>query len=592
MKDQKLTTRLFLSYLAVVLLTTSLIILFATRSSENFYFEQSVNNLEARAILIDEILESRGALAPDSLQSLCQHLGDEIQTRITLIEPTGLVLADSDEDPVNMDSHHDRPEIIQALQGRDGVSRRSSYTLEEEHLYFARKSTAPQHPLVIRVSFPTFALKSALQALKINLLLGGILVLTLLAILNFYLSRQILKPIQVMEAGAQRFARGKLKMKVPESNIRELGSLAKSLNLMAEEIYERIRTITQQKNEQMAILSSMTEGVIALNPDGEILSCNRAAAEMFGLHPKSIKGRPLHEVIRHTELIDFLSQVLRSKKSQECDISIFEPEERLLSVIGSRMPAKKGAIGGAVLVLTDLTQINRLEGVRRQFVANVSHELKTPITSIQGYVETLQDGAINDGENAQRFLEIISKHASRLGQIVDDLLELSRIEEIQGEEKQYLETLDLNQLIEGTINQFAHMAEEGSISLKMDLEEHVMLLLNGKLFSHALGNLLDNAIKYSESETTILVRTHTQKKKLFLEIQDSGQGIEDQHLSRIFERFYRVDKGRSREVGGTGLGLSIVKHIARIHHAEVEVDSIQGEGSTFRLIFPLAKQSP
>ena len=490
-----------------------------------------------------------------------------------------------------MDSHHDRPEVIQALAENEGVSRRSSYTLEEEHLYFAKMCSNEKHKMIIRVSFPTHALKSAMDSLKFDLLMGGGFIIILLAILNWYLSGQILKPIQIMESGARRFARGKLKMKVPESNILELGNLAQSLNLMAEQIYDRIRVITQQKNEQMAILSSMTEGVLALNPDGELLSCNRAAATMFGLHPKTIVGRPLHEVIRHTELIDFVTTVMGTKKSQECHISLFEPEERTLNVIGSRMPAKKGAIGGVVLVFTDLTQIHRLEGVRREFVANVSHELKTPITSIQGYVETLQDGALKDTENAQRFLEIISKHAMRLGQIVDDLLELSRIEEIQGGEKQYLEPIELNPLIEATLNQFAGAAERRSIKLDVELEKDMKLHLNQKLFSHALGNLLDNAIKYSERDTTISIRGQQRINNLILEIQDHGQGIEDQHLSRIFERFYRVDKGRSREVGGTGLGLSIVKHIARIHHAEIEVESTPGEGSIFRLIFPLQVKS-
>ena len=591
MKKQKLIVRLFSSYLALVILAMTLIIIFASAAIEDFYFEQNVNSLQARAILLDEILESKNIINPDTLQAFCQKLGDEINTRITLIIPSGQVLADSDEDPRIMDSHHDRPEVIQALAEGEGMSRRSSYTLEEEHLYFAKMCSNEEHAMIIRVSFPTHALKSAMDSLRFNLLMGGGFIIILLAILNWYLSGQILKPIQVMESGARRFARGKLKMKVPESDIPELGSLAQSLNRMAEQIYDRIRVITQQKNEQMAILSSMTEGVLALNPDGELLSCNRAAAHMFGLHPKTIVGRPLHEAIRHTELIDFATEVLMTKKSKECHISLYEPEERKLNVIGSRMPAKKGATGGAVLVFTDLTQIHRLEGVRREFVANVSHELKTPITSIQGYVETLQDGALKDTENAQRFLEIISKHAIRLGQIVDDLLELSRIEEIKEGEKQYLESHALNELIQSTLTQFRLAAENRSITINLELEENVELPLNAKLFSHALGNLLDNAIKYSESNTSISIVTQLQKKSLLLEIRDQGPGIDDHHLTRIFERFYRVDRGRSREVGGTGLGLSIVKHIARIHNATLEVESEPGEGSIFRLLFPISSEA-
>jgi len=586
LQQQKLIVRLFSSYFVLVLLALTLTILFASKAIEDFYFEENVNNLQARAILVDEILRHQDSMNPKSLQHLCERLGKETATRITLVIPSGQVLADSDENPKNMDLHHDRPEIIQALQSGEGVGRRSSYTLNEEHLYYARMSAYADSSLIIRVSFPTLALKSAMSDLNYNLLLGGIIISILLGLLNWYLSGQILKPIQIMESGARRFSRGKLKMKVPESNIKELGSLAKSLNLMAENIYDRIRVITQQKNEQMAILSSMSEGVIALSPDGAILSSNRAAVTMFGVHPNSIVGRPFHEVIRHTELIDFVTLVLKEKKSSQCNISIYEPQELTLNVIGNRMPAKKGAIGGAVLVFTDLTQIQKLEGVRREFVANVSHELKTPITSIQGYVETLQDGAIDDKENAHRFLDIIAKHSARLGQIVDDLLELSRIEEIPGGEEQYLKLTPLNDLIESTLVPFTPLAANRSITLKVELDENLELLLNAKLFSHALGNLLDNAIKYSGSNTTIEILGRKREDEVVLEIKDQGRGIEEKHLDRIFERFYRVDKGRSREVGGTGLGLSIVKHITRIHHATLEVESKIGEGSTFRFIFP------
>lgn len=587
MKQQKLIVRLFSSYFVLVLLAMTLIIIFASEAIEDFYFEQNINNLKARAILVDEILRYHESRNPNSLQNLCERLGQETATRISLIIPNGQVLADSDEDPRNMDLHNDRPEIIQALLDGEGVSRRSSYTLEEEHLYYARMCSHTDHSMIIRVSFPTLSLISALRDLKFNLFWGGVIISVLLGLLNWYLSSQILRPIQIMESGARRFARGKLKMKVPESNIKELGSLAQSLNLMAENIYDRIRVITQQKNEQMAILSSMSEGVLAMGPDGAILSSNRAAAAMFGLQPNSIVGRPFHEVIRHTQLIDFVTLVLQEQQSSQCDISIFEPEERTLSVIGNRMPAKKGAIGGAVLVFTDLTKIQKLEGVRREFVANVSHELKTPITSIQGYVETLQDGAINDKENAQRFLEIIAKHAVRLSQIVDDLLELSRIEEIPGGEEQYLKLVSLNDLVESTLAPFSTQAENRSIALDVELDENTELKLNAKLFTHALGNLLDNAIKYSESNTTIKILGHKRADGFVLEIKDQGQGIEEGHLNRIFERFYRVDRGRSREVGGTGLGLSIVKHIARIHSAKLEVESKTGTGSTFRLIFPV-----
>lgn len=591
MKKQKLTVRLFISYFTLVFIALALIVLFASNAFQNFYFEESVGNLRVRSQLVEEIIIRSLAADPDALQFLCQNLGADIQTRITIINPEGYVIADSDENPENMDRHHDRPEVIEALSGSEGVSRRSSYTLEEEHLYLARLTRRTDPAMIIRVSLPTETLTSALQNLMAKLILGGLFIVVLLGILNWMLSRQIIKPIKIMEAGARRFAKGKLKLKVPESNIQELGSLAQSLNLMAENIYDRIRVITQQKNELLAIMSSMTEGVLALSPDGKILSCNRAAASLFGLQSNSILGRPLHEVIRHTELIDFSSRMIEGKKSQQCHIIVYEPEERSLNVIGSRMPAKKGSIGGTVLVFTDLTQIQKLEGVRREFVANVSHELKTPITSIQGYVETLLDGAVHDQANAQNFLEIIAKHATRLGQIVDDLLELSRIEELSEGDQQHLKLTALNPIVDATLREFQSLAEARSISIVKQIDQNLSLALNEKLFSHALGNLLDNAIKYSEAGSRVTIRSKVDDDRIVLEIADQGQGIEPEHLSRIFERFYRIDKGRSRDVGGTGLGLSIVKHIARIHHAELEVESVPGKGSTFRLTFSVQSKA-
>ncbi len=585
MKKQKLVTHLFTSYIFIAIVAILLIIFFSSRAIEKFYFEQKIHNLEARAELLKEVIIRSGDSDTESFQKLCLRIGLATRTRVTIIDTLGLVLADSEEKPANMDNHGDRPEVIEALASGEGLSQRHSYTLEQEHLYYAKLIGSGEEKLIIRLSFSTLALEEILGSLKVDLILIGIGVIILIGALNWYISRLITKPIQIMEVGAKRFARGKLKLRVPESDIHELGSLARSLNEMAEQIFDRIRTVTQQKNEQIAILSSMTEGVIALDPKGVVLSINRAAAEMFGLKPKNILNRPLYEIIRHAELNNFVSRVYESKKNQQCRVQIYEPEDRILNVIGSRMPAKKGAIAGAVIVLTDLTQIQKLEGVRRDFVANVSHELKTPITSIQGYVETLQEGALYDKENAERFLSIIAKHADRLGQIVDDLLELSRIEEISEGDDQYFELTSVNELFEGAIQDFQVLTTQRHIEILKDLEPETQLNVNKKLMNHALGNLLDNALKYSDEGGQVTLRCFSKKKKIIIEVIDNGLGIELEHLGRIFERFYRVDKGRTRDVGGTGLGLSIVRHIARIHNSELEVDSYPGKGSTFRMIF-------
>ncbi|MCF7809214.1 MAG: HAMP domain-containing protein [Candidatus Marinimicrobia bacterium] len=589
MRKQALITQLFTSYIILVLIAITLIITISSGVIETFYFDQKTNDLKVRASLMEGILTQQDSLDYSSLQKFSREISSVISTRITIIGIDGVVLADSEEDPENMDLHNDREEVSQALVSGEGWSQRYSFTLDQEHIYYAKLIILDSTDLILRASFSTEDLDMALRSLKYDLITIGVGIIALIALINWYISRMITRPIQVMESGARRFARGKLKLKVPESNIRELGSLARSLNEMADEIYERIRMVTQQKNEQIAILSSMTEGVIALSPEGEILSANKAAASMFGLKSKKMLKRPLYEVIRHADLNIFVTKVLQSRKSTQTRISVFEPEERVLNVIGNQMPARKGAFAGAVLVFTDLTHIQKLEGVRRDFVANVSHELKTPITSIQGYVETLQEGAIDEPDNAERFLGIISKHADRLGQIIDDLLELSRIEEISDEDEKYFKPTSVEGLFDSALQNYHVSVKQKKMTIIKEIEADLTIDANQKLMTHALGNLLDNALKYSEEAGHITLRAYSNGKKVILEISDDGIGIDSEHLDRIFERFYRVDRGRSREVGGTGLGLSLVKHITRIHGAYLEVESLVGKGSTFRMTFKSKK---
>lgn len=585
MKKQTLIFRLFSSYLILAVAAIALTLIFGSSAIEKFYFERSVGNLEARSALLSEIIQRSASLAPTELDSLSKSIGGEINTRITLIAPDGQVLADSEEDPRRMDRHNDRPEIIDALQNGTGINRRSSYTLAEEHLYYARLSKWGDADIVVRVSYPTADLDAALDRIKSSFIVSGLVIVVLIALLNWWLSRQVIKPIKVMETGAKRFARGKLKMRIPRSSIAELGNLADSLNQMADEIFDRIRTITQQKNEQIAILSSMTEGVIAVDQESRLLSLNRAAENMFDIRSRNVVGRHIYEVIRHAELIELVNRSLEKKGNHESRIEVFEPTQRLLSAVGSKMPTKKGAPGGAVIVFTDLTHIQRLEAVRREFVANVSHELKTPITSIQGYVETLQDGALKEPETAEKFLNIIAKHSLRLGQIVDDLLELSRIEEITDGSDTDFPVCKISTLLEACATQHATAAETKDIKIIQEIQDDLERPMDLKLMTHAVGNLVDNAIKYSDKGQQITLRSYLDHGKAVIEVADQGSGIEAEHLDRIFERFYRVDRGRSRDVGGTGLGLSIVKHIARIHGIEVKVKSEPGRGTTFKLVF-------
>ena len=585
MKNQRFITKLFISYIGLAVGVILLIILFASGAIKDFYVEQRTEDLRIRSQLMEVILHNVDLQNGPELQQVCSKIGESTDTRITVIGMDGKVLADSEEDPATMDLHNDRPEIIQAMETGEGISERFSFTLDQDYLYYAKRIDLTDSRYILRTSFSTINLDRALNSIQREIQLIGAILLILTALVNWYIARSITKPIQVMESGARRFAKGKLKAKIPEFHVPEFDSLGNSLNEMAEDIYSRIRTITQQKNEQLTILSSMSEGVIALSKEMEILSINKSAAQMFGVKAKKCAGRKLHEVIRYSDLNDFIELLFSGDKIRRSKLSLTSPEERILNIVGSRMPSRKNEPAGAVIVLTDLTQMMKLEGIRRDFVANVSHELKTPITSIQGYVETLQEGAIRDPVDAEKFLNIVSKHADRLGQIIDDLLQLSRVEESVEFDDQSFKNCLVSKLFEDALLDLEPLIDQTQTRVIVDVDEELPVNANRKMMVHALKNLIENAIKYSDVGSEVKLEGSSKGKKVIIEIRDWGIGIEQSQLDRIFERFYRVDKGRSREVGGTGLGLSLVKHIARIHKADLEVDSTHGEGSVFRLIF-------
>jgi two-component system phosphate regulon sensor histidine kinase PhoR len=360
------------------------------------------------------------------------------------------------------------------------------------------------------------------------------------------------------------------------------------MNRMAEQLDERIRTVLRQQNEREAMLSSMEEGVLAINNEGTILSLNKACASLLGEEPAKLQGRSIYEVIRKTELQKFIESALASASPVEGEIQLRGAQDRWVSAHGTVLhDSQRGKIG-VLIVLHDVTRLRHLEDVRRDFVANVSHELRTPITSIKGFIETLVDGAFEDRENAHRFLQIMLRQVNRLDAIISDLLMLSRIE--RGSEEQRIELV--RESIRGVLQAAIEMCEKKAIDKAIKIElvcpENLAGEINAALLEQAVVNLLDNAVKYSNSEAVIEVRAACEEAELVIRVKDQGCGIEAHHLPRLFERFYRVDKARSRELGGTGLGLAIVRHIALAHRGSVSVESTVGVGSTFCLRLPLS----
>ncbi|MBS3763858.1 MAG: PAS domain-containing protein, partial [Planctomycetes bacterium] len=432
MSRRSLLWYLFPSYMAIILVALLAATLYGTAVFRRFHLNQTEHGLAARSMLIEQrVAELVRNKDWEAVNELCRRLGHRTETRITVIQPSGEVVGDSHEDPKVMGNHAERPEIKEALEGREGSSRRFSATLERRMMYYALPvralSREDEKPIaVVRTSVPLTSIDRTLSSLHTKIFWGAVIVAILLAGLSLYISRRITLPLDQMKHGAQKFARGELDQKLPIPRSEEFAALAESLNEMASQLDDQIHTILRQRNEREAILSSMTEGVIAVDVEGHVLAVNDAGEEILKVDAQQARGRVLEEVIRVTELQDFVRRTLEGDLPLEDDIILQDEQERVLQAHGTALEDAQGREIGALIVMNDVTRLRRLERIRRDFVANVSHELKTPITAIKGFIETLQTASENDPEKTRRFLKIVGKQADRLGAIIEDLLALSR----------------------------------------------------------------------------------------------------------------------------------------------------------------------
>ncbi len=588
MHPKRLLWRLFPTYLGITLLAILAVTWNTTSALKDSHIAQVEIDLAARASLIEERLAQLAA-ANDyrQVQQLCRQWGERSATRITVVLASGQVIGDSEESPELMDNHGDRDEIITALAGSTGKSIRFSHTLNENMSYVAIPMRDGAQLLgAVRTAVPLTAVESDLREIYRRIAVGVLVVAIVAALIAMLVARWISRPLERLRAGAERFARGDLTHKLSSADTLEIASLAAAMNQMAAQLNDRISTAVRQRNELEAILASMVEGVLAVDGDKRVLSMNGSAADLFGVSAELCHGRTLEETIRSPQLQVLVDEVLTRQQSMADEFALFTDQEKHLHVQGAVLRDAQQRLIGALVVLYDVTQIKRLENVRRDFVANVSHELKTPITSIKGYVETLLDGALNDPEDAERFLRIVANQSERLNAIIDDLLELSRVEQKAERAEIPLQQGAIRPVLQLAIEASATKAESCGVRIELSCEETLETRINAPLLEQAIVNLIDNACKYSPAGSTVWVDAEASDREVVIRVRDQGCGIEQQHLPRLFERFYRVDKSRSRKLGGTGLGLAIVKHIAQAHHGQVKVHSAPDRGSTFSICLP------
>jgi two-component system, OmpR family, phosphate regulon sensor histidine kinase PhoR len=520
------------------------------------------------------------ALPASQLELWAQGAAARAQARVTIINVTGLVLAESDHDPESMENHAGRPEVRQALAGETGTAVRRSATLNRDLSYVALRIEYAGQPAVLRLAVPLEDVDAAVTQIRRRILEASLIAALGALAIAYFFSRSFTGRIKRLKTFSERLLDSAAAEEALTSADDELGALARSVSVMASRMHELIGRLKLESGQREAILLSMVEGVLAVDRDLHVITCNSAFARAAGT-PYPIPERlPLIELVRDPQLVDRVHQVLETGEAQKDRVALrtkrsFEVQVTPLTTASGR---------GAIVLLHDITDLERLERVRQDFVANVSHELRTPLTAIHGYAETLLDGALEDTENNRRFVEIIRAQAIRLTNIASDLLILSELD--SGKSAAGPEPVSIRSALEAALLSVESEARVRNVSVHPDRVEDFEVLGQKTRLEQVLVNLLHNAVKFNRPGGDVRVEAMRLNGTGRIVISDTGIGIPSEDLPRIFERFYRVDKARSRAVGGTGLGLSIVKHVVENMGGEVRVDSQLGKGSTFTVTLP------
>jgi two-component system phosphate regulon sensor histidine kinase PhoR len=600
MRRSRFLWKLYAGYVFLILLATGIVGTLLAVRVERDTLADIDRRLRAEAMLLRDIAATELSAPRDAgqresrLQRRVEDLGEEIGTRLTIIRADGVVIAESDINPARMDNHGSRPEVLEALERGVGTSSRYSDSVHRQMRYFALTVTIDGELLgFARASVPLDVISSRLGQLRNAVVVAAAVAIVVALVLGFLYARRVTKPVRRMAAAAEAIVGGRDHGRVEIHTGDELGDMARAFNTMNDKLQHSIATVETDRNKLEAILASMVEGVVAVDREQRVVHMNEVARQLLGITSEYVTGRELGAVVGVREISAVLSETLARGRLVHRVLELpgapqggaAKGRDRTLDVHASPLQAGGETFSGAVLVLDDITQLRRLETVRRDFVGNVSHELKTPVTAIRGLVETLLDDPEIDPIRRVRFMTKIRNQAERLTSLVTDLLSLSRLESGGLNE---LEPIDVRRAVERSAHALKSTAEARRIAIVTESPPHpVMVEADEEILIQAVSNLLDNALKYTSGGGSVWARVRNDgDEHVVIEIQDTGIGIEPRHHHRIFERFYRVDKARSRELGGTGLGLAIVKHIALALGGEVSLDSSPGCGSTFRIRLP------
>ncbi|MFA5116100.1 MAG: ATP-binding protein [Candidatus Omnitrophota bacterium] len=582
--------KLTLSYILIVAVSLGIVAFFLDRNLEENSLLDIKSSLINQAYLIQAQIPAETITGQDPiyLDSLIKHLGAKIKCRITVISGRGEVLADSEE-PLNaalkMENHANRPEILSALRGELGESIRYSATLKIDMLYIALPlEHNGEISGALRLAMPLANVQRMLWSIRRIVLCSLILTLAVAFVLGSLLTRGITGPVNKIINVSRKFSQGDFKHRILHDSKDEIGELALTLNKMAQDIEDKIRQTEIQNQHLRAAFQNMVEGIIVTDKDGRIISVNSSIEKIFGITKEQAQGKFFLEAVRNDDIEAVISDTLRKSEFISKELYLVYPVRKSFRINASPI-FEKGLINGCLLVIHDVTEIKDLEKMRQDFVANVSHELKTPLTSIKGFVETLLDGAIEDKENSREFLKIIDEHVNRLDSLVNDLLDLSYLE--SKEIRLDKQMINIRALAEQVLSGFKSQLKKKGVEAHNELDTGLSILADKSKIEQALTNLIGNAIKFNRDNGSLNIYCAKLKDTVRLTVEDSGIGIPSKDIPRIFERFYRVDKTRSRSLGGTGLGLSIVKHIVELHGGSVGVESTEGLGSRFHIHLPI-----